>query len=107
MCVCEPCSATMASDYVVVIVKLGPSVLLQATNAKVFLSSSFWNVFEGLSTYFSGRTFSSDDILLVYIGKDQRFISSNTQCVQLHHDVLVCVLFDCKFVLFNLKYNIH
>ena len=52
-----------ASDYVVVIVKLGPSVVLQATTVKVSLSSSFWDVFEGLSTYFSGRKFSPDDIL--------------------------------------------
>ena len=95
----------MACEYFAVKIQCGASVVLALKTVRVAVTSTFWDVFEELLRHLPEpiATYQTIDIASTKIAKNQKFLPSESQSVELHHEVSVCVLFDSKFILYQLK----
>ncbi len=95
----------MASEFLAVQIRRGTSVLLALQTVRVSLQSTFWDVFEDLVLHLperAGRAYHTTDITSVHIARITKLLPSESQSVELSHEVSVCLLFDCRFILFML-----
>lgn len=78
-------------------------MLIPTSVVKFSASSTFFDLLESVwSDKRPEEVLDSPVVCTVLIAKDSTFAHS-CQTVQLHHEVAVCQLFDCKYVSFNLK----
>ena len=94
----------MALVYLSVCVKSASLVAISTSVVQFCSSSTFWDLLESVWREKKAEDFSynPEDVTSVRIAKDSTFCNS-CQDVQLHHELAICQMFDCKYVVFNLK----
>ena len=97
----------MASCYVSTIIKYGANVIIPTSVVQISSSSTFWDLFEYVWMANKPQQNLPDPVnVTIMISKNDTF-SSSPQAVKFNHEVAVCKLFDCKYVLLTILLHVY